>query len=353
MALVNYGSGSESSDEEQPEIKTSTSTSSPKRSTLFSTLPPPRGTQSSLFSMLPKPKNVESVTATLPSPKSLAAMDENKELGLEGKRKRQPIKISAPTLPIESDDEEEEVMKKPKLQASVKGAGLGALLSSLPAPKGKQTSLDIGSSDSKAVNKITNRPLIPHIVSKKSAVPLAKKVKDTKESDEEEGDDGSSFLLSLSAPRVQSEPLVNSDLQEEEQREVGPAPPLPSLEDDDVTAPYPEMVYQDDQVAYPLVEDYPQIPVEGPEQEAMRALEGRGHRVQSGGAAQFIEIDAKEQTGSTAYWQQNYAHMQPAKPSISQRELKEQKNMKGQGKRKHQITYLAAQAKAQQSELEQ
>ncbi|XP_035667218.1 proline-rich protein PRCC-like [Branchiostoma floridae] len=89
----------------------------------------PKASRSSLFSTLPPPKS-SNTTAGVQS--SHETGNKSKRGSLVGPKRREPIKIAIPALPEPDSDEEDEPVPK-KQKASVQGSGLASLL---PAPKG-------------------------------------------------------------------------------------------------------------------------------------------------------------------------------------------------------------------------
>ncbi|PSN55925.1 hypothetical protein C0J52_00445 [Blattella germanica] len=152
MSLVAYGSSDESENESGNEEDSAPSAEpepevlekSPKHSDINqSTHENKKDTSSSsLFSSLPSPKTKTSGFSLYTED---TLIDNHKHL-----QKKQPVKIIIPSLSEFKDDDEPEPVKK-KLKPSAKGSGLFSLL---PAPKNLTL-------------KETKRPLVPNVLTKK------------------------------------------------------------------------------------------------------------------------------------------------------------------------------------------
>eukprot|EP01134_Creolimax_fragrantissima_P001514 CFRG1514T1 len=263
----------------------------------------------------------------------------------------------------DSDDDETciKIAKKPKISNS----GGGGLFAMLPAPKsGHMRSM--GSKDKSSVPVSTASVIVlestggSSVLSKKTVannlVPLAvngRKRKAQQKEDDTEDDDGSGFLASLSKGITPALP------------QEGPSGPTPHDEDHEVTGSYEDAVtgvYGDDVTgvygevtgAYEEVTGtYEKEQNDAIDTEAIRYLEGRRLRkneIPSG--FDIIDVNASSVAGDTSAWASQYAAAQPHAPIVSLSEMSKDDRNKGNTKRKNQITHLAAHALANKQALE-
>ncbi|EDO32056.1 predicted protein [Nematostella vectensis] len=132
----------------------------------------------SLFSRMPKPWSWQ----------SSVSLGKKSDSGAEvaSSKAKQTVKISAVSMPkqADSDDEDEDKPAPKKFKPSGSGSGLAALL---PKPK---HSVTVKSNPNKPSAKLSNRPLVPHTLTKKPVAPVkAKAAKPAKKDDDNDSDD--------------------------------------------------------------------------------------------------------------------------------------------------------------------
>ncbi|XP_043188975.1 proline-rich protein PRCC-like isoform X1 [Amphibalanus amphitrite] len=249
-------------------------------------------------------------------------------------KKNQPVKISIPSLSQFKDEEEEEPAAK-KMKPSQKGSGLFSLL---PPPKA-------------ATTKELGRALVPHSVSRpaapRRAAPAPPRVPPpapaAADSDDEEGGGGDFFSLSEEGPSLPALP-------------VGPAAgPLTFSEREQEAAaaarrrsPSPEPM----EGAPPPTAAGSQWPQSAAAQldmpaEALQHLRGRRGRREAPEDIQFIDVNQDDILPDRDEWMTK----QLTEEKVVRRPQKSADDPTSQQRRKHQITYLAHQAKEREVEL--
>ena len=344
----------------------------------------------SLFSSLP------SVSTTVTEPKKESFVDENEDLSTIPKAKtysenpdliatkpkklKGPVRIMAPSLIKKLDDDDEEKVVRPRPTVSNQPSKVkSGLLSLLPAPKGlgstssSSTTMIPSSTKSSAPPKpkTSNTMLVPRSVSRK---PDQKK-KPSKEGDSDDEDvdmpfftmdaeknqfkaplPSASFLTVKSNPEAQhprgfapgSHPSHQFLFQEEAEESYGPA-----------TAPYPPPAPTGLTLPYFLINNtslnltFGSF-LAGPSnqdllanREALERLAGRGNKRRKGeaGLDQIIDVNYEDIKPDEREWMTKALTENDAdKPGPKN-------TIKGNSKRKHQITYLAAMAKEREHEL--
>lgn len=297
--------------------------------------------EGALFSALPKPKT-----------QSLILGDENKLNSFllnkpsNNPKAKEAIKITIPSLSEFTEEDEDEPKRAPK---KFKTSSTSALFSVLPPPKNNSV-------------KEAKRTLIPDSVFKKKAQtqvkpnpsvvkPLKAKVKPIVEDDDDKIDHGPSLMFShdfLNSNNSNDEsdtaPVVVNKI-ETEQFDI------PDLQQTDWERGDIE-VTQFDIIDNPTVHSVDQIPLPPPpelelDDKALEVLMGK-KRKREQIPLEVIDISGKDIMPDSREWLlKQFQEDQPAGPPTS---------AKGGGfsansKRKHQITYLAYQAKAQELEL--
>ncbi|KAI4466267.1 proline-rich protein prcc [Holotrichia oblita] len=263
---------------------------------------------SNIFKSLPQPQ--------LNTGESLIEEDDEylkkKEVPTE-KTKKQPIKISVPSLADFDSDDEETPVKKAKIVS--KSSGLFALL---PPPKG--TSVTTKHFVPNSVKKTQNKKIQPL----KKAVPSAVKTKDIIESvDSEDDDDGIKDL-----PDTFDDDMWQKVCGRKEKRV-----PRPIIEETIKT----DVVQSDPEVTKPY---------DGLDNQAFKELVG-GNSKRKGEAIDIVEITEDEILCDKKIWMTKSLTDPEMAPKFV---VKDPVN--DTCKRKHHITYLAQQAKANEQELQ-
>lgn len=411
MSLVAYDSSDDSNTGDSEEQSENTVKSTPIQSyssasdecvisgnrvntSLFGAIPPPKPVKRSYFEQVEEdavdpvpvrnygekaqdPKRRTTLFSTLPAPKSQDAPSLNDdEQPVFRKKEAKAVKITVPALSsFDSDDDEEPTEKKMKVNSDKTG-----LFAVLPPPKN-------------ATTKVANRALIPHTLTKKPAPAVAKSVPKTlpvpqkfaassgvshHDSDDDDDDDNdasdgtvkffsfethkSDLLPSIAAPApVEIPPLTDysaDDVQpqysaqnvlvtcpESSSETSNSEPGFVTVGSDEASGnssgpmygvAYPEEPPTGEDVAHSSTVDLPE--------EALREF-GRRRRGQE--EITFIDVSADEQMPKADEWLTK--GLTEEKESHSHRKRSHMPT--SQQRRKHQITYLAFQAKERELEL--
>ncbi|KAF4528344.1 hypothetical protein B566_EDAN006599 [Ephemera danica] len=287
-----------------------------------------------MFSSLPAPKKETAVADIIEDDSDIVIPSKPSHVKKEIPPGKQKVKISIPSL-SDFKDEEDSAPRAKKIRPTPKGSGLLAIL-----PEPKNTSIR----PSKAMvphvltKRPTPKPTPAQIKAKAQKKPPSTLLPNYADSDEDSGDEGHSSALDFFSLTGQTAPVpaeINlEDLLPPTQGPSGkPAPPQSVVQTQIVQSvvteeQQPESAEQDLQL----------------DEEALRQLCGR--RAQRGGEeVNIIELHGDNMMPDPKEWmlkqmteeQESHAH-KSSQPSSAHR-------------RKHQITYLAFQAKEREIEL--
>ncbi|XP_077292088.1 uncharacterized protein LOC143915349 [Arctopsyche grandis] len=353
MALVAYGSGSDSDSNSENESETPTIRKTEQTST--ATINNGRSVSNDSDS-----QSSTGIFNTLPQPKNVNANFEEDDEFLKKKEKptekpppkpaeRKPAQILLPSLASFEDDEE----SQPKFKKLVKGAGL---LNMLPEPRSgeiiKKPSINF-------VPHILTRPPPPKVVKPVKPPPkksiLVDSYNSSDDSDLSGGETEVDFFSLNKNEVVEDLPVEsnNTDLQDDESEfkksEIkGYRAQIMSHQNID----FDPRAYEDpddvEQEILPDPEDDTK-PQPNMDDEAMRKLCSSRER-RKGEAMQFIDIDQKAMLPDTKEWLTKAITQNTSRRVSSGKRRGD--GPTNQQKRKHQITYLAHQAKANEQDLQ-
>ncbi|XP_047474572.1 proline-rich protein PRCC-like [Penaeus chinensis] len=273
------------------------------------------------------------------------------------KKEKKKIQFIIPSLSEfaeEEEEEEKEVPERKKVQPSSLGTGLFAVL---PEPKNLAV-------------KETKRSLVPHILTKRPTEPLPKKPRkapmhvkplvEANDSDEEAETGGSSDFFSLTEtapdPATLGRAVPSISTAPDVEPPVSRTPASQNLPEDRINEPvasahaYTDNAYQthnEKQDFYPVNELEEQTPQPASfDHEAMLRLTGK--RRGKGEAINFIDVSADDALLTRDEWMTKALTEEKPTQSFS----KKREGMPSQRtKQKHQITFLAHQAKERELEL--
>lgn len=358
MPLVDYGSSDEESDEEvqNNEVKlnktsiceNSESVNNVNNSTSSNIS---SNSNESLFSALPKPRNNLSL---IMDDSLLSSLAFNKKVVVNKNKKseKEVVQISVPSISDFNDDDDKPQSKKPKLIS--KNAGL---LSVLPPPKNVNNNL-IPKSISQVKKSQSDNSRVINKFLKKPKLSDNDKNNGGDDDDDDETLSGNSFFgssLSESSNNVEmiSDKSLNNETptnymienQFETQENVFSSP-LPSAD-----TYYPQNVEEDPNSFVPSAEDNEEsIPENelGLDEKALQILCG-GKKKRQQIPMNIIDLSGEQIMPDSKEWL--------LKQLLEEKKVRNHSHKKGQGpstqqRRKHQITYLAYQAKAQELELQ-
>lgn len=349
MALVDYGSSDESGDEEaqKQEIKT-VQTPTERPSSSKDVQNEATSSESTIFSSLPKPRTQIPFGGTEDKLQNILL---NKSGKSDGANKKDTVKISIPSLSeFENDDSSQPAQKK------VKQSKATGLFSVLPPPKN-------------ATVKESNRQLIPNVIknqiSKAKTDNLIKLKSSTTKTNvahqnglnevDDDGDAGStSFFGEGISTADQQRPIMNYGTENYTSEAYCTAEndvsniPIPS---EDRTVSYPQYNISDMPPNYNQERNCNNVASGSDtlelDDKALQILCG-GKRKRNQMPVNIIELSGEEIMPDSKEWllkqfteekTRSHSHKKNNGPSI-------------QSRRKHQITYLAYQAKAQELELQ-
>lgn len=352
MSLVAYGesSGEDSSEED-------TEHSLPKSSLESKPTEPPEPSlpKSALETKPTEPS--ENLFSYLPAPRKsiISTEDEIKDIPLASSKPKQLVKITIPSLKelkTDEDDEAEEVQRK-KFKPSSVGSGL---LGMLPKPQ----NLIIKQAGRQLTPSIINRKVANKLPPKAAVKPVISSSKEGKDSDDEEVTDF--FSLDSSPPKTS---LTESSLEHSMVNQtMNIAAPIvdynyPSLSADYFYNKNAETNYYD-----PMQRDFSGevnqkleeptqigtfedaagssgLPLDILNDERFLRLKGRTKE-----EVNFIEINGSDQMPKPEDWLKSISEEQTHRPAHKKGQMPN-----AQSRRKHQITYLAYQAKERELEL--
>lgn len=311
----------------------------------------------SLFDSLPsisKTRNEEAASET-----SKNFVDENEDLSTIPKakvyseapdlkamkpKKKGPIRIMAPSLITETDEEEKRPFVRPSSSSNKTKSGL---LSLLPAPKNSFTVISKPTSTTTEAAKPSqpSKPaFVPRSVTKK---PVKKQVENGSD-DEEESADVPFFTMDSASQQKSDQASSSGSIQVKANPDAfhprgitkGSHPSHQFMYNEDqeeyssVTAPYPPPMPSSSSASY------------DPSAEALERLAGKAGKRRKGEAEpQIIDVNFEDIKPDEREWLTKALTEDEAdKPGP-------RNTIKGERKRKHQITYLAAMAKEREHEL--
>lgn len=335
MPLVDYGSSDSGSDSEENNDKSEEEIAEDNKDEGFKSSNGSSHTEQVNASIKDDMSlNENKLFSHLPAPKNTFSMPDNTFKLLN---KKQPVKIVLPSLNEINKSVDEKDIKKPK--APSKGSGLFALL---PAPKHSRSLIPDSVKNKTKPTNISPKPLAPRKV--KTPLPPSKfakkrlKEKDEDEDDEDETVEPESFFFT-STDDVQPDPIEPIEI-----------PPLTSSSSVSTTSE--------------IQNGYNSLPAESSslgineamevtseqndlDPEAIEKLCGTRARKRKGDVPEeIIDINVDSMVGDAYMWLSKDLTKEQEHSSF-----KKAKNLSVTERRKHQITYLASQAKEKEMEL--
>jgi len=335
-------------------------------------LPPPKNVVEDLKTPNPTIKEtvkpVEAIVSNpvqslkLPAPKTSFVNVDWKDI-LVARSNFQPIKISAPAL-LQTTDEDEEELRKKKEKKRAPSSKSSGLFSILPQPKNEGTIFkSTPSSNSSTPSTSTATTVTTAVKRKKLSEEEIKKLQESKkraglpvkppskpkklddEGNASDDDDPPDSFFFVKTDDVQVMPIDDKFLE----------PVTPAVSSFANVQPQTEMPATVPEESYPtqMVEDvnaqneYAQLPLDD---SALRVLCGGGAKRKK---KEFSEMEVIDVSGDTLVGDTSLALTKGITDEYRPSRLNSKKLVSSTSVRKHQITYLAAQAKELEHELKQ
>ncbi|XP_014271160.1 proline-rich protein PRCC [Halyomorpha halys] len=281
--------------------------------------------------------------AQLPVPKSTFSLGED-ALRLLSKNKNQPVKILLPSLSdLQSADNEESKKKKP----STKGSGLFALL---PAPR------NVNNFVPKSITNKLNNSNKPKPFSKVKQLQPTKSTAQTKydEEDDEHDENPSSFFFSASDDIALPEAAIDEQFTDLEQiknnsslmAQLSTTVDMP-MTNSGISSERKYPSYSESESETHMIEAQNNQDFSNLDDEAIEKLCGTRARKRKGEIPEeVIDINVDSMVGDAYMWLSK-----DLTKGHEHKGYKKAKNLSVVERRKHQITYLASQAKEKEMEL--
>lgn len=278
--------------------------------------------------------------------------------------KKKPVRISIPSLSDFKDLDDETTSKKIVAPINNKPSGL---LNMLPKPKAEQLFQTAAVTPPGMIPPTTTRSLVPHSVAKKAvavkrALPDAAVTGKSSEkrvipdycesSDEDDGEEGHVDFFSLSGEK-EALPTVSKN-------EINLMVAKRAARIAETTAKFDQLLAREEQermemeeaavtAQQSLIAEQETSEASGFDEEALQSLIGgsRAKRARMGGV-DMIELSHEQVMPSRDEWQRTSV----ASSTTAQVRGQLKDGPKGVAKKKHQITYLAHQAKSNEAELQ-